>query len=106
MIAPLKNFKIPGILPNGINIAKIQRLATGGVISSPTVALLGEAGSEAVIPLENNTEWIDKLAEKLNGGSGGVINLTVQVGDEKIAERVISYMNDKALRTGSNLLVM
>lgn len=40
-------------------------LATGGIVSSPTLAMVGEAGKEAVIPLENNTEWLDKLADKL-----------------------------------------
>lgn len=40
-------------------------LATGGIVSSPTLAMIGEAGKEAVVPLENNTEWLDKLADKL-----------------------------------------
>lgn len=100
--------KIRGINIAGLtlNIPDIPKLATGGVVNSPTIALLGEAGKEAVVPLENNTEWIDKLARELGGRNGGIINLTVQVGDEKIGERMIDYMNDKALRTGSNLLVM
>jgi len=29
--------------------------------------MIGENGSEAVVPLENNLEWIDKLAAKING---------------------------------------
>ena len=77
VVKPLNSARLVINMIPGVNIKEIPQLATGGVISSPTVALLGEAGSEAVIPLENNTEWIDKLAEKLNGGSGGVINLTV-----------------------------
>ena len=40
-------------------------LANGGIVSAPTLAMVGEAGKEAVIPLENNTEWLDKLADKL-----------------------------------------
>lgn len=40
-------------------------LAKGGVVDSPTMALIGEAGKEAVIPLERNTGWMAELADKL-----------------------------------------
>lgn len=59
----------------GFSIPKIPMLAKGGIISQPTIAMVGEAGTEAVMPLENNTGWIDvlagKLAERLdmNGGN-------------------------------------
>lgn len=49
----------------GFNIPKIPMLAQGGVVAKPTLAMVGEAGKEAVVPLENNTAWIDKLADKL-----------------------------------------
>lgn len=42
-------------------------LAKGGIVSSPTTALIGEDGAEAVIPLQNNLEWIDTLAERISG---------------------------------------
>lgn len=38
--------------------------ARGGVFKRTTHVMLGEAGTEAVVPLENNTEWINKVAEK------------------------------------------
>ena len=41
--------------------------AKGGIVRHATNAIIGEAGAEAVVPLENNTEWIDLLAEKLGG---------------------------------------
>lgn len=41
-------------------------LAEGGVVDKPTNALVGEAGAEVVMPLKNNTEWIEELANKLN----------------------------------------
>lgn len=105
LISPLRNFKIPGILPNGINIAKINRLATGGIIESPTMAVIGEAGREAVLPLDRNTEWIDLLASKLNSRSGGEpINIVVKIGDDKVGEKVIDFINDKGLRLGSTVL--
>lgn len=49
----------------GFDIPKIPMLARGGVVDDPTVALFGEAGAEAVVPLENNTEWTGKVAALL-----------------------------------------
>ncbi|QYR20799.1 hypothetical protein KZ483_24065 [Paenibacillus sp. sptzw28] len=45
----------------GVHIGTIPRLARGGVVSSPTVAMLGEAGAEAVVPLERG-DVFDKFA--------------------------------------------
>lgn len=50
-----------------LGIKTINKLATGGIVRHATNAIIGEAGAEAVVPLENNTEWIDLLAEKLGG---------------------------------------
>ena len=50
-----------------LGIVTINKLATGGIVRHATNAIIGEAGAEAVVPLENNTEWIDLLAEKLGG---------------------------------------
>ena len=36
--------------------------AEGGVFNKPSVIGVGEAGTEAVMPLENNTGWISELA--------------------------------------------
>lgn len=44
----------------------VPMLAKGGIVNGPTLAMVGEAGKEAVMPLENNTGWIHELAEKLN----------------------------------------
>lgn len=54
----------------GFNLGKIPLLAQGGIINKPTLAMVGEAGKEAVMPLENNTAWLDKLADKLSAKMG------------------------------------
>lgn len=41
------------------------KLAKGGIVSRPTVAQIGEAGAEAVIPLERNTQWLDRVSDRL-----------------------------------------
>ena len=61
----------------GINIKKIPKLAEGGIVENPTIAMMGEENyKEAVLPLERNTEWMDTLANKINakGSSSNDIN--------------------------------
>lgn len=43
----------------------LPRLAVGGVVDSATLAVIGENGSEAVVPLERNTQWLGKMANML-----------------------------------------
>lgn len=66
------NFKIPGF--------NIAAHATGGITNGPSIGLVGEAGREAILPLENNTGWMDILANKISGinnGSGNTQNVTI-----------------------------
>ena len=73
LISGLNNlsFDIPDWVPGiggshfGFNIPEIPYLAKGGIVDEPTVATIGEDGKEAVVPLENNLEWITNLAKKL-----------------------------------------
>lgn len=58
----LKKFVIPEIS---------TKLATGGIVSRATPAIIGEAGAEAVIPLERNTQGLDKIANLLASKMGG-----------------------------------
>ena len=69
----------------GVNIPKIPTLAEGGVVDGATLAMIGEAGKEVVMPLENNTQWIDKLADKLSAKGGSrTTNNTVNNYFEKM----------------------
>jgi hypothetical protein len=64
---------IPGLPGRGkeFGVPNIPMLADGGIVTSPTLAIIGEAGAEAVIPLD-----------RLGGmGGGGDIYVTVQGGD-------------------------
>ena len=47
-------------------VPQIPLLARGGIVNRPTLAGIGEDGAEAIIPLENNTEWLDKVAQRLD----------------------------------------
>ena len=59
---------------SAVSSGKLPGLAKGGIVTREHIARVGEDGAEAIIPLEHNTEWIDRVAERLNGsGSGDVI---------------------------------
>lgn len=68
--------KIPDWVPEfggrtiGFKLKEIPKLAKGGIVDRATLAMIGEAGKEVVMPLENNTAWIDKLADKINAKGG------------------------------------
>lgn len=113
-IRGLNKIKIPDWVPlvggKGINIPQIPRLARGGIIDQPTVAMVGEAGKEAVMPLERNTGWIDQLAEKIasknggsNSGEGREINITqpIYIGTDNLVG-VIESVIDREGRLRNN----
>jgi phage-related protein len=47
--------KIPGVSLGYLKPLDIPRLAKGGIIKQPTLSMVGEAGTEAVVPLENTS---------------------------------------------------
>lgn len=49
---------------------KLPRLEEGGVLKRGQVGILEGSGAEAVVPLEKNTGWIDKIADRLNANAG------------------------------------
>jgi hypothetical protein len=61
---------VPGIGGKGFDVPNIPMLAQGGIVTSPTLALIGEGnGPEAVIPLNRMNEF----------GMGGGNNVTINV---------------------------
>ncbi|HET8243644.1 TPA: hypothetical protein VUX79_002177, partial [Streptococcus pneumoniae] len=64
----LPHFNISGsfsLMPPRIPSFSVDWYARGGVFNSPSIIGVGEAGQEAVMPLERNTGWISILAQKL-----------------------------------------
>jgi hypothetical protein len=68
----------------GFSIPEIPQLAKGGVVDQPTLAMVGEAGKEAIMPLENNIGWIDTLADKLGGKMQGNVTYNINNKFEKM----------------------
>ena len=86
--------------------------ALGGVFDKPTLFSygnslqgLGEDGAEAVVPLEKNTQWLDKIAEKLASKQGN-IPIVLQVDGKTFAKTSIDSINQLTKQTGSLGLVV
>lgn len=57
--------KIPGVDIDHMGYVSLPRLAKGGIVNQPTIAEIGEAGKEAVIPLEKNKAGLKEIASLL-----------------------------------------
>ncbi len=58
--------KLPNVEISAIPTVNLPRLAKGGVVNEDTVVEVGENGSEAIVPLKNNTEWTSEVASLIN----------------------------------------
>lgn len=79
-----------------IPTVNLPRLAEGGVVDEPTTALIGEEGTEAVVPLENNTSWINRTAQKLAELTSGNV-------DTDIFQRVADALSDSTEQAKNDL---
>jgi hypothetical protein len=105
----LPHFSISGsfsLNPPSIPHFSVSWYQHGGVFDFPTlfpyggkIGGLGENGAEAIVPLEKNTQWLDRIAERLDRNSGRPIYLTV---DGKVfAQVAVDSINDLTTQTGS-----
>ena len=76
---------VPGIGGKGFSMPDIPMLAAGGIVTSPTLAMIGERGPEAVIPL---------TGPNAGGGMGGnTVNINVNGGDPNaVVNALRTYM--------------
>ena len=107
----IKNIEILGLKPfdwiDTISVPQIPKLAKGGITNGATLAEIGEAGREMVLPLEANTQWMDLLAEKINQRQGRSIptKLILQVNGRTFGETAIENINEITKQTGTLPLV-
>jgi len=83
--------------------AKMRKLAMGGIVTGPTLAhtpmgmaLIGEAGPEAVMPLRRSASG--ELGVIATGGGGGVINFNIDArgGTPGIERRILAAVSQQA----------
>lgn len=111
------SFTVPDWVPGiggkkfGFNLSEVSapqipKLATGGIVTSATQAIIGERGREAVLPLENNTEWMDKLADKIAARNGGPTKIVLELDGKALGWANIRSINDITKQTGKLQLAL
>ena len=113
----LPHFNISGsfsLMPPRIPSFSVDWYARGGVFNSPSIIGVGEAGQEAVMPLERNTGWISILAQKLtermpvnNAPTGYPLpsgDIVIQIGGHEFGRVAIQEINREQERAGQVLL--
>lgn len=83
--------------------APIPQLANGGITTGATLAEIGEAGREAVLPLEKNTGWMDALADKIADRmptSGGTVDASLILDGETCGRLFLPYLQNEEVRLG------
>ena len=110
------NFSIPSWVPIvggrsfGLNIPRIPELARGGIVDERTLFYAGERGKEAVLPLENNTGWLDIIADKISNNMGQTssgkmpMEVTINLGGNKLGKYMIDNINDLQRQAGRQLI--
>ena len=112
----MPHLKITGefsISPPRVPKFSVDWYARGGVFDKPTLFTsggrlggLGEAGAEAIVPLENNTQWLDKIADKLSDKLGGGRNIVLQVDGKTFGQISVDSINALTKQTGNLPLVI
>ncbi len=113
----LPHFDISGsfsLNPPRIPSFSVDWYARGGVFNSPSIIGVGEAGQEAVMPLERNTGWISILAQKLaermpannvpTGYSLPAGDIVIQIAGHEFGRVAIQEINKEHERAGQTLL--
>lgn len=113
----LPHFNISGsfsLMPPRIPSFSVDWYAKGGVFNSPSIIGVGEAGQEAVMPLERNTGWISILAQKVaermpvnnapTGYSFPAGDIVIQIAGHEFGRVAIQEINKEHERAGQTLL--
>lgn len=96
-------------------IGQIPQLAKGGIVSSPTLATIGEAGTEAVIPLEN-TSFVNEIASAIGtavmaafqmsnqGTQQSSQQASIEIDGSKLAKVIFPYLTKENQRLGKAMI--
>lgn len=111
----LPHFSISGkfsLNPPQIPKFSVSWYKLGGVFDKATlfpyggsIGGLGEDGAEAVVPLEKNTQWLDRIAEKLASKQSST-PVILQVDGKTWATTTIKTVNELTKQTGTLGLVL
>ena len=98
----LPHFKLNGkfsLNPPSVPKLSIDWYKTGGIFDNPSIIGVGEAGPEAVLPIEKLQTMIDQSTSQMaaaiitavsamTSGGGGIYQFNVEIGGTRVAEQI------------------
>lgn len=85
---------VPGIGGKGFSMPKIPMMAEGGIVSSPTLAMIGEGrGPEAVVPLAKIGEFVRDVTGGQAGGNAVNFYGNVDLNGEAAVDRFFDRLD-------------
>lgn len=108
VLSKIKNVEIAKIKPfsgliSNISVPSIPELEYGGILKKGQVGLLEGKGSEAIIPLERNLEWIRNIANELSKMLG-LEDIKRQLQAEGVIAGVASAVGGSAPLRGNTII--
>jgi hypothetical protein len=106
-VARALSFKLPGWIPviggdsfSLPTISDISYMASGGIVSSPTLAVIGEAGPEAVVPLPSG--GVGGGTAGGGGGSSDTLEITnvITMDGRVLAQQMNRYIRNELIKSG------
>lgn len=108
---------VPGVELGYVPSVSFPRLARGGIVDSPTMAMIGEAGKEVVMPLEN-TGFLQTMGRVVgsavvgalggsppqSGGLSGDGDIVIVIGSREFGRFAIDEINKAQEQAGDILL--
>jgi hypothetical protein len=80
---------VPGFGGKGFSVPKIPMLAEGGIVTGPTLAMIGEKGPEAVVPLNRG-----------NIGGNITVNVYSTLADATLPDKLVNALRQYNRRSG------
>lgn len=80
---------VPGFGGKGFSVPKIPMLAEGGIVTAPTLAMIGERGPEAVVPLNRG-----------NIGGNITVNVYSTLADATLPDKLVNALRQYNRRSG------
>ena len=109
MLDKIQNISIAGVEPfsglvSRLPVPEIPELAKGGVLRKGQTGFLEGDGDEAVVPLERNTGWINKLAARLTENLGGIADTDDIAAAIKAAAATIAQNLRETITAGAQTI--
>lgn len=92
----------------GFSVREIPHLARGGIVNGAQTFVAGEAGAEAIVPLENSdfiSKFASMVASQSNNNNSSSQEIVISIDGVKLARAMIPVMRNESSRIGNTAII-